>query len=232
MINFIEIVAAPAIRLVTEKGLFGKPYVRLGKLVATVGNSVFQWGGVLGYALGGHPALLGKLYTDVSTNVPLEQFTKELTRTRGLVEKYLAEAEGQEKTFFDLYTQRELRELGIDILARRPSNKLDKKIDMKLAWNVYALAFAKGIALGYHFPAKFKEYWEQENRMQPDSEWQDARAHGLALPEVQPTLPLNEAIATIAQMALGWDGREGHRLDMHEIQFLESLVAGDEDISQ
>jgi hypothetical protein len=223
MINFIEIVAAPTIRLVTEKGLFGKPYIRLGKLVATVGNSVFQWGGVLGYALAGHPALLGKFCTDVSRNVPLEQFTKELTRTRGLVEKYLAEAEGQEKTFFELYTQREFRELGIDILARGPSNKLDKKIDMVVAWNVISLAFAKGTAFGYHLPAKFKEYWEQEYRMQPHSEWQDARAHGLVLPEVQKTIPLEEAIATMVEMALGWDAKERHRLDMHEIQFLKTL---------
>jgi hypothetical protein len=231
MINFIAIVAAPSIQLVLEKGLFGKPYIRLGKLVATVGCFVFQEGGVLGYALAGHPTLLGKLITDVSTDIPLEQFTKELTRTRGLVEKYLAEAEGQEKTFLDLYTIREFRGMGIDILARHPSKKLDEKVNMKMASDVIALAFAKGTAFGYHFPAKFKEYWEQQYRMQPDSEWQNARAHGLALPEVQQTRTLKEAIATIAEMALGWDAEESHRLDKHEIQFLKSLVAGGDNIS-
>lgn len=230
--DFITIVAAPTIQLVTEKGLFGKPYIRLGKLIGTVGFSVFQWFGVLGFALAGHPALLGKLYTDVFTNISLEQFTKELTRTRGLVEKSLAETEGQEKTFFDLYTQRELRELGIDILARPLSDKLRKKMDMDKASNVISLAAAKGTAFGYHFPAKFKECWEREYRMQPDSEWQDACAHGLALPEVQQTLHLKEAIATIIEMALGWDAEVSHRFDKHDIKFLKGLVAGDDGISR
>lgn len=173
-----------------------------------------------------------KLYTAVFTNVSLENFPKELTRTRRLAEKYLAEVEEEEKTFYDLYTKREFRQLGIDILAQPPSDKLHKKIDMDMAWELISIAFAKGTSCGYHFPAKFKEYWEQEFRMQPDSEWQEARAYGLPLPELQQTMPLNKAIATIVEMLIGWDAEESHRLDMHEIQFLKSLVAGGDDISQ
>ena len=231
MMAFSWIIAAPAIQLVLEKGLFGKPYIRLGKLYFTVGSWVFQEGGVVGYVSAGRPALLQKLFMDVSIDVSLEQFVEELNGTRGLVEKDLAESEGQEKTLSDLYTDRELRGLGIDIMARLPSTKLREKVSMERSYNVIGLAFAKGTAFGYHFPAKFKEYWEREYRMQPHSEWQYARAHGLALPEVQQPRLLKEAIAEVAQLALGWDSEEGHRLDSYEVKLLKKLAAGDEDIS-
>jgi hypothetical protein len=223
MVDFVEVVAAPSIQVATEKGLLGKPYIRLGKLIATVAASVFQWGGVLGYALTGQPVLLSKIYTDVSKNVPVEQFVEALSGTRGLVEKDLDEA-GRHLMLFDLYAGREYLRLGINVLARSVTKKLDKKMDMVAAWNVILPMFARGIAFGYHFPAEFKEQWERTHRMVPNSEWQDARAHGLPLPAAQQAMPLNEAIVTMAELALGCEARESHRLDTNEIRLLESLA--------
>jgi hypothetical protein len=223
MVNFAEVVAAPSIQLAAEKGLLGKPYIRLGKLIATVAASVFQWGGVLGYALTGQPVLLSKIYTDVSRNIRIEQFAEALSGTRGLVEKDLDEA-GRHLTLFDLYAGREYLRLGINVVARSVTKELDRKMDMEAAWNVILPMFARGIAFGYHFPTEFKEQWERTHRMALDSEWQDVRAHGLPLPAAQPTMPLNAAIATMAELALGWDAGESHRLDTNEIQLLDSLA--------
>jgi len=223
MINFAQIVAAPSIQLVTEKGLLGKPYIRLGKLIFTVATSVFQWGGVLGYALTGHPVLLGKIYADVSGNVPVEQFTEALTGTGALVQKDLDEAGGH-LALSELYAGRECLRLGVNVLTPPPNKQLNKKMDMEAAWNVILPMFARGIAFGYHFPAEFKQQWERTHRIVLDSEWQDARAHGLRLPATQGALPLNEVVITMVELVLGWDASENHRLDTNEIQLLKSLA--------
>lgn len=147
MVSLLSVIAAPAVRQVGEKGLFGKPFVRLGRLFIAIGCWVYQQGGVLGYGLKGRPALLGKFLPRVAPEY--------LASLREVVTAHLAESEGQEKTFFHLYVVRELRGLGIDITAWPPSEVLDKKVSPEMASDVMVISFIEGAALGYHFPDLF-----------------------------------------------------------------------------
>ena len=227
MASFLSVIAALAVRHASEQGLFGKPFVRLGKLFIVVGYWVYQQGGALGYGLKGHPALLGKLLPRVDT----EQAAKYVASLREVVTAHLAESEGQEKTFFHLYVVRELRGLGIDITAWPPSKVLDKKASPEMASDTMVISFIEGAALGYHFPELFKEYWDNTYRMRPDSEWQELRAKGLILSEVQQARPLGMAIAEIAEMAYLWAAEDAPQLlDSHEVQLLKRLAASAEDL--
>ena len=49
--SLLSLIAAPAVQQVSEKGLFGKPYVRLGRLFVAVGSWVYQQGRALGYVI-------------------------------------------------------------------------------------------------------------------------------------------------------------------------------------
>ena len=225
MTSFLSVIAAPAVRQVSEQGLFGKPFVRLGKLFIVVGYWVYQQGGALGYGLKGHPALLGKLLPRVAP----EQAAKYVASLHEVVTAHLAESEGQEKTFFHLYVVRELRGLGIDIIAWPPSKVLGKKVSPEMASDTMVISFIEGAALGHHFPELFKEYWEHTYRQRPDSEWQEMRAQGLILSEVQQARPLGTAIAEIAEMAYLWAAEEAPQmLDSHEVQLLKRLATSAE----
>lgn len=221
MASFLSAIAAPAVRQVSEQRLLGKPFVRLGKLFIVVGYWVYQQGGVLGYGLKGHPALLGKLLPRVDP----EQAAKYVASLHEVVTAHLAESEGQEKTFFHLYIIREFRGLGVDITAWPPSKVLYKKVSPEMTSDTMVMSFIEGAALGYHFPELFKEYWDNTYRKRPDSEWQGLRARGIILSEVQQTLSLSAAISNIAEMAHLWAAEEAPQLlDSHEVQLLKRLA--------
>jgi hypothetical protein len=61
MDELIALLAYPALDRAQEKRFFGKPYIRLGRLVFMVGFWVFQRAALLGYGLRNEPVILGKL---------------------------------------------------------------------------------------------------------------------------------------------------------------------------
>lgn len=229
MASFLSVVAAPAVQQVSEQGSFGKPFVRLGRLFIVIGYWVYQQGGAVAYGLRGYPALLSKFVPRVAP----EQATKYIESLREVVKAHLAESEEQQKTFFHLYVVRELRGLGIDMTAWPTSKVFDKKMSPEMVSDTMVISFIEGMALGYHYPELFKEYWDNTYRMRPDNEWQELRAQGLILSEVQQARPLTTAVAELAEAARIWAIEEAAGLfDSHEIEILKALSASTADPSQ
>ena len=230
MASFLTVIATPAIRQVSEKSVFGKPYVRIGRLFNVIGYWVYQEGGVLGYSLRDNSALLGKLaappeIVNINEAEIIEYF-------KGLSEKVASELEevkDEEKTFFYLYTVRELRSIGIELIRWPPDKNLEKKADAEFAGDVMRISFLKGIALGFNFPEQFSIYWDNTYRMRPDSEWQEFRNRhrGLILSkEKQEKRTLKQAIVEMAENAIIWGTHEiPNVLDSHDIEILNSLIS-------
>jgi hypothetical protein len=223
MTSFLTVIATPAVMQVTEKSIFGKPFVRIGRLFHVIGYWVYQQGGVLGYALRDNPGLLGKLASPPEiTNI---KDTEIVEYFKGLSEKVaseLKEAKDEEKTFFHLYTVRELRSIGIELIKWPPDKNLDKKADAEFAGDVMRISFIEGIALGFNFPEQFSLYWDNTYRMRPDSEWKEMRKRGIVLSEMQEKRTLKKAIVEMAENAIIWGP---NTLDRHDIEILKSLIS-------
>ena len=222
MPTLLEVVAAPAVLQVIEKPLFGKPYVRIGRLFFAIGAFLYQQGGALGYGLTGHDTLLGKLL-GADPHLAAEY----IETLRKHAASHLAEVEEQEKTFLQLYIARELRSIDIDIAAYPPSKELEKKAPSEMASVVMSISFNEGVGLGHHFPEKFREYWENTYRSIPDSRWQEMRAYGVTLPEKQESpRSLKEAVAEMAVNASEWvDTEAPGLLSDSEFSVLKRLSA-------
>ena len=218
--SFLSVVAVPAVQQVTEKRLIGKPYVRIGRLFVVIGAWLYQQGGALGYGLKEHPGLLGKML-----GVVPDLATESMDGLREFTALHLAEVEGKEKNFYQLYTVRELQVLGIDVTQWPPSKDLEKKASPEMVSDVMRISFHKGAGFGYHFSETFMGYWENYYRPRRDNEWQEARAAGLVLSETQQPRPLDETVAELAAAAIEWAAEEApDLLDVHEIDVLKKLV--------
>ena len=115
MSSFLTFIASPAVQQVTKRPIFGKPYMSIGSLFGVIGFWVYQEGGLLGYCLRDSPKVLAKLTAPPgSTTINEEKLVKAIKKLSSIVESELKEVEDEEKTFFYLYTVRELRSIGID----------------------------------------------------------------------------------------------------------------------
>jgi len=223
MSSFLSWVAGPTIQQVAEQGLFGKPYVRLSRLIGIVGYWVYQQGGVLGYALSEEPILLGKLMglvpeTDPPADVYLRTF-------RPTVMNGLNTVDQDEMTFFQIYIVKELADFDIDVFEWPPSKKLDEEADEVFAFNVMRISYRKGAAFGFNFPSKFAACWERSYIIQPDNDWQWLYSRGLQISEKQPKTTLSEAITNMANLALNWATNDGSgTLNTQELIILKNLA--------
>lgn len=226
MSSFLSFLATPVIKQVSKKTIFGKPYARIGSLFAVVGFSVYQAGGVLGYFLRETPNLLAKLAVPPGiTTINEKQIIKEIKESSSIIESELKEVEDEEKTFFYLYTVRELRNIGIDFFRWPPDKKLNKKANADFAGDVMRIAFIKGIDFGFNFPEQFAIYWDNTHRIIPDSEWQELHQRGVVLSETQRNLTLNEAIVDIAEGAIIWGTNQSpNMLDPNDICVLQAII--------
>ena len=215
--EFVGILAAPPLERVIERRWFGKPYVRLGPLYMIVGAWLFQQGGALGYGLKGHPHLLGRL---------LKGFSGSQDSVDGLrpsAETYLERAKGNERTFYHIFAAPELLSRGVDIDAWPQSKEWDAKVEQEMVSTVITASFAEGAAFGYHFPDTFQECWEQTFRVRSDQEWQGLRSVGMPLSEFQSERRLDQAVAKVAALAIGWAAHTPGLLDASEVEALYSL---------
>lgn len=145
---------------------------------------------------------------------------------RETAEADLQQVAGQEKTFLQLYVVRELRKLGIDLFALPTSKALYTRCSTKTSSLMMRISFISGAGLGYHLPDTFKEYWDESYRLRPNSEWQEARAHGLQLPETQQKRPLGTAVVEMAEAALAWADEEAPGLlSVDDIRILKTVVS-------
>ena len=228
MSSFLTFLVTPAVKQVTKKPILGKPYTIVGSLFGVIGWWVYQQGGVLGYVFRDNPSLLAKLAAPPGITVDGSQIIKELKELSSEVESRLKENETEEKTLFHLYTFRELRNIGID--PSRGSldenlKKLREKVHAEVAGDVMRMAFAEGIAFGFHFPEQFAVYWDNTHRMIPDSKWQELRQRGIILSERQHNLKLNEAIVELAEAAVIWDKSQSTKmLDSNDISILKGII--------
>jgi hypothetical protein len=226
MSSFLTFLATPAIKQVSKRTIFGKPYTRIGSLFGVVGFWVYQEGGVLGYFLRDTPKLLAKLAVPPGiTAVNEKQIIKEIKESSSIVESELKEVEDEEKTFFHLYTVRELRDIGIDLLRWPPDKNLNKKANAEFAGNVMRISFIEGIAFGLNFPEQFAIYWDNTYRIVPGSKWQELRQRGIVLSKMQHKLTLNEAIVEIAEGAIIWGTNQSPNiLDTNDICVLQAII--------
>ena len=219
MITFVNLIAASAYIQVSERRLFGKPFVKLGKLFSVVGSWVYQQGGVLGYGLQEHPVTLGKLLGATSGHEA--EFVQSLGWT---ALSHLQEVENYQHTFHHLYLVREMRGLGIDLIASPTDKVLETKCKSDFASQVIRRSFHDGAALGYHFPGAFKVYWDHSYRIVPTSEWQEARSQVPGDQKTQQEQPLNVSVALMAETALDWTGVEApNMLSDNELSVLKEL---------
>lgn len=229
MSSFLTFLVTPAVQQVVKTPIFRKPYTSVGSLFIVIGWWVYQQGGVLGYVFRDNPNLLAKLAVPPEiTVIDEKQIIAELKELSSEVESRLKENEAEEKTFFHLYTFRELRNIGVD-LSRGPLGKnlkkLREKVNAELAGDVMRMAFAEGTAFGFNFPEQFAIYWENTYRMRPDSEWQEWRQRGIILSEKQQKLELNEAIAELAEGAIIWNENQSPKmLDRNDIGVLQAII--------
>ena len=229
MSSFLSFLAKPAVKQVSKRPIFGKPYTSIGSLFCVIGWWVYQAGGVLGYCLRDTPNLLAKLAAPPGiTTINEEEIIKEIKESSCIVESELKEMEDEEKTFFHLYTVRRLRGIGIDLL-RGPLDKnlknLRKKANAEFAGDVMRIAFVEGIDFGFNFPDQFAIYWDNTYRIRPDGEWQKLRQRGIVLSKVQRKLTLNEAIVEIAEGAIIWGKNQSPNiLDPNYFCVLQAII--------
>lgn len=134
MPTLLQVVAAPVVDQVMEKSRFRKPYVRIGGLFIAIGAFLYQQGAALGYGLAEHGTLLGKLLGAVP-----DRAAEYVETLRKHAASHLAEVEGYEKDFVQLYVARELRSIDIDIAADPPSRELGRK--HRRIWHLSLWAF-------------------------------------------------------------------------------------------
>lgn len=230
MSSFLTFMAIPAIKQATEKSTFGKPYIRIGRLYAIVGLWVYQQGGLLGYVLREHPHLLVKLIAPPDPSFVLEQALNELYGTRKVLSKELENLENEEKTFFSLYTLRELRQVGIELIKFPPDKELDRKVDFDTADKIMRLAFIKGVAFGFHFPERFASCWESSYKACEDEEWAEAFSRGIVSSKIQKTPTISQATCDLCNGAIEWNTTESSKvLDTLDIQLLQTILSSHKD---
>jgi len=181
----------------------------------------------LGYALRDKPMLLGKLAAPPEiTNIDDKEILEYFKGLSEIVASELEDVKNEEKNFFYLYTVRELRNIGIDLIKWPPDKKLEMKAKAGFAQDVMRISFIKGIALGFNFPEQFSIYWDNTYTMRFDSEWEEMRKRGIVLSEMQPKRTRNEAIAEMAESAIIWGTQEvPDILDSQDIEILKSLIS-------
>ena len=229
MSSFLTFIARPAVQQVTKRPIFGKPYVNIGSLFITIGWTVYQAGGVLGYSLRDAPHLLAKLAVPPGiTTINEEEIIKEIKDSSNIVESELREMEDmgdKEKTFFYLYTVRELRGIGIDFFKWPPDKRLKGKADTEFAGDVMRISFVRGIDLGFSFPEQFAIYWDNTYRNVPDSEWQELYKRGVVVSKTQHNPTLKEAIVANAELAIIWNENQSPKmLDPNDICVLQGII--------
>jgi hypothetical protein len=225
MASFSTFMAIPAIRQATEKSMFGKPYVRMGKLFTIVGYWVYQQGGLLGYVLREYPKLLIKLIIPQDASIAPEQAMQELYSIKEVVEKELENPENGEKTFFALYTVRELRQAGIELIKLPSDKALNNKVDFESASQIMRLAFIKGVTFGFHFPEQFTRCWDTSYRSVPDKEWAEASKLGI-VPQKQRTISFSQAVCDLCEGAISWNNDESLKvLNSSDINILQNILS-------
>jgi hypothetical protein len=226
MSSFLTFLATPTVKQVTKRPIFGKPYTRIRSLFLVIGYMVYQEGGVLGYCLRDTPNLLAKLAVPPGiTTINEEEIIKEIKESSSIVESQLKEMEGEEKTFFYLYTVRELRGIGIDFFRWPPDKRLKEKADAKFAGDVMRISFVRGIDFGFNFPEQFAIYWDNTYRIVPDSEWQELYQRGIVLSKTQFNPTLKEFIVAIAELAIIWNKNQSPKmLDPNDICVLQAII--------
>jgi len=176
------------------------------------------------------PKVLAKLAVAPEvTAINEEEIIKEIKESANIVKQELEEMEDredEEKTFFYLYTVRELRGIGIDFFQWPPDKRLKEKVDdEKFAADVVRISFVRGIDFGFNFPEEFAVYWENTHRIWPDSEWRELYKKGIVLSKTQFTPTLREVIVTTAESAITWNENQSPRmLDANDTCVLQEMI--------
>lgn len=165
-----------------EKGLFGKPYVRFGRFIMA-GLWVYQTGAILGRAKRECLPTLAKMFSEPGREEEVINFLQDLAAER--IESYAEDAH----SFFDFFIRTEYKKAGLNwppsdlgALKRLDSHRMPMT-EVESFTKMYVL---EGVAFGAKFPELTERMWKQTYESLDAEEWENARRHGLQIPE-QPT---------------------------------------------
>lgn len=198
--SIAQMFAEVAVPKVTEGGgLFGKKYIRLGPLISTVGNWMFQCGGTLGYGLRDHPVILTKLLGVPANRA--NEFVQDFLQK--IATDLLMQVTKQDKTLTDLYLYPTLAQLGYELtLGAKWINT--KVYDMEEIWKCTQIACHKGVAVGFHFPKDFQDIWVNSFKPKPQKEWDEAYCLGIVTTSQQDILILEDEVSNTLSGAIDY----------------------------
>ncbi len=191
-----------------EKGLFGGTYIRVGRFLIA-GLWLYQTGAVLGRARRDRLETLAKMFSEPGRERESSNYLQDLAAKR--IDKYGREPE----RFYDFFMKTEYEKAGVswpamldaggrvDLDAMKRVRK--EKIPLDQADQTLRMFVLEGIGFGAKFPELTERMWRQTYETFDLEVWDDARRHGVDVPEEPTPIPLEqqeqEVLAQVAVYA-------------------------------
>jgi len=210
-----------------ERGLFGKPYIRMGPMFSSVGWIMFQKGGLLGYGLRGHSDLLCKFL--FSQDSEYDNETKLQNGLKPVGDDLLSKTDGEPNNLFELFLLPELRDSGIDLknpdfVTGKKKKWIDEKIDPTNGETLTYLFFQRGASIGFFHSSLFCRCWHETYRKRDKSEWTEAYERKIVSKPVQQELDFSQEVSNILSESFKWcKGNPNSNLNIKELTELKRL---------
>jgi len=160
-----------------KRPVFGKPYFPFYQFL-TVGQWVFQSGALLGRARRDKTRAMASLLSEPGMAEAFHPILLEASNRR------LASYNKPLASFTDLFLVAELAKAGATYGNPFEMKKAAKqRVPIEFGTNLLAVWNVEGISFGIQHPDDVERMWRSEYEQYDPAEWQDARAHGLDIPE-------------------------------------------------
>jgi hypothetical protein len=187
-----------------QREMNGRPYMPAGPMFFIFSYWLFQTGGLLGYGLKEHPAVISRLLFGEADPTEVAEYLHDES------DDLLTRLKGSPKNLVDLYLAPLLASVGIDyhdkafIEGDKAGWASEKQYDMdtldKNAW----LALRQGVATGYKQPEVFKWCWEATYAAEPVEQWKAAFKKGLVDAPEQEILLFGDEVARVLRETADW----------------------------
>ena len=194
-----------------ERGLLGKPYVRMGPMYSSIGLIQFEKGGLLGYGLRNNAELFGKFvlmqgsqYDEYDKNTRLEGGIKPLGT------ELLSNVNGEPSNFIELFLLPELKSVGIDLqnpdfVTGKKSSWVKEKIsDPDECEQMTYYFFQTGASIGFFHSSLFRKCWDGTHKKIEQSEWEEAYKRKIVSTPVQQELHFSQEVSSVLSQAFNW----------------------------
>ena len=214
MSDYVTTAAQPAIRGITEKNWRGKPFMRFGPAVFSMGGFAFEIGIVVGHVFRDRRDLLLKVVRpDLREN--FDEFCREGKERANSIPE-------EDWNLINLWLRPQLS----DLPWPPPEKSLGWKIDEDMGVFLLNTAYYEGIGFTLVAKQNAEIYFANQYRPVPDHEWQQAREHGLQISEQQESRTLDDAIVDFLVVFLDWTDRDSDasQLSQSERAFIDGEI--------